>query len=121
MRQAFAVPGRLPGLNEYTSACRTNAHAGAKMKRAAQDSVLWAIRAARIEPMAGKVDVHVTWVEKNMRRDKDNIRHGIKYILDGLVEAGIIKDDSWTYIGELSDSYLVNKREPRVIVELEEA
>lgn len=121
MRQEFAIPGRLPGLNEYTGMCRSGSRAGGRMKREAQDIVCWAIRAAGVKPVAGRVDVHVTWVEPNMRRDKDNIRAGIKFILDALVETGVIPNDNWTYIGELTDAFRVNRSEPKVVVELEEA
>ena len=34
---SFSIAGSLPGLNEYTAACRTNPHAGAKLKHGAQD------------------------------------------------------------------------------------
>ncbi len=121
MRQEFVIPGRLPGLNEYTGACRSGARAGGSFKRRHQDAVCWAIRAAGLRPVAGKVNVSITWVEPNMRRDKDNIRFGAKFILDALVEMGIVPNDSWTYIGELSDRYYVNKSDPKIIVELEEA
>ena len=33
---SFSIAGSLPGLNEYTAACRTNPHAGAKLKHGAQ-------------------------------------------------------------------------------------
>lgn len=121
MKQSFEIPGRLPGLNEYTAACRGNARAGGRMKREAQDAVMWAIKAAKIKPMAGKVNVTCIWVEKNMRRDKDNIRFGVKFVLDALVETGIIPNDNWTYIGDLVDRYWVHRENPRIIVVLEEA
>ena len=92
MRQEFEVPGRLAGCNDYVGMCRANARAGAKVKR-----------------------------EPDMRRDKDNIRFAAKFILDALVEAGVIDNDNWACVGSLSDDYLVNKANPRVIVELEEA
>lgn len=121
MRQVFEVLGRLAGLNEYTNACRTNRYAGAKLKRENQDRVAWAVRAARLRPFEGPVEVHITFVEPSMRRDPDNIRHGAKYILDALVETGVIKDDSQRYVKGIADRYLVNPSNPRVIVELEEA
>lgn len=43
-------------------------------------------------------------------------------MLDALVECGVIPDDNWKCIaGNLPDQYKVNKANPRVIVELEEA
>lgn len=120
MIQSFEIPGRLPGKNEYTNACRKNRYAGAKMKRDAQNLVGWAIRKANLKPMSGLVDVHFNWIEPNKRRDKDNIRGADKFILDALVELAIIKDDGWRYVNDFSDSYDVDKENPRIVVTLEE-
>lgn len=121
MRQRFEVPGKLPSLNDYVGACRANPYKGAKAKKDAQEAVAWAIRAARLKPMRPPVTVSFTWVEPDMRRDKDNISSAKKYVLDALVETGVIPDDNWKCIaGNLPDSYKVNKANPRVIVELEE-
>lgn len=120
MKQKFAIPGKLPGLNEYTEKCRTNARSGGRMKRDAQDRVCWAIRMAKLVRMDGKVDVRIHWVEPNMRRDKDNIRFACKFVLDALVEMKIIANDGWKNVGDISDTYSVNAQQPRVIVELEE-
>lgn len=121
MRQEFEVPGRLAGCNDYVRMCRANARAGAKVKRENQDIALWCIRQAGLAPMRGPVDVRFTWIEPDMRRDKDNIRFAAKFVLDALVEAGVLENDNWACVGSLSDDYLVNKANPRVVVELEEA
>lgn len=110
----------MDGLNEYTGACRASAHVGAAMKRRNQDAVAAAIKAAGIKPVSGMVNVHCIWCERNMRRDKDNIRFGVKFVLDALVECGIIPNDSWAYIDKLSDDFYCSKSNPRVIVEIEE-
>lgn len=120
MRQVLTIPGTLPGCNEYIGACRRHRHIGAKVKRTTQDIIGWAIKAAKLKPMAGKVDVRFRWVEPNMRRDKDNIRFAAKFILDALVEYGVLVNDNWTYIGAMSDEFSVSKAQPRVVVELEE-
>ena len=121
MRQVIVIPGKLANLNDYTKACRGNRYGGAEMKRANQEIVQAAIKAARLEPVAGKVDIHTTWIEPNMRRDKDNIRFALKFILDALVAEGILPNDGWKNIGNLSDSFCVNKTNPRIGVTLEEA
>lgn len=120
MRQRFSIPGRLPGLNEHTAANRKNCYAGAKQKRTAQNKVCKAIRKAGLKPMKRQVDVVFHWIEPNMRRDKDNIRHGAKYILDALVECGILTNDDWKHIRDLSDHYWHNAKHPRILVELNE-
>lgn len=120
MRQEFEVPGRLDGLNEYTRANRANRYKGADMKRANQEKVNWCIKASGIEPFKSTVRISVTWIEPNMKRDPDNVRFGIKFILDALVEMGIIPDDTQKYVRGISDKFLVNRQDPRIIVEIEE-
>lgn len=120
MIHCFEIPGRLPGTNDYTKANRTNRYVGAKMKRETQEVIEWAIKAARLSPITKQVDVHITFVEPNMKRDKDNIQGGTKFILDALVKMGILKNDGWNEIGDIAYHYIVNKSNPRVVVELEE-
>lgn len=124
MRQVLTIPGRLPGLNEYTDACRSNAYAGGKMKRQYQNLVCQVIRLSRLKPVSGRVDITYEWYEKPPKRgrmrDKDNIRFAAKFINDALVEVGIIKDDDWKNIGELSDRYFRASKDPRIVVIIEE-
>ena len=121
MRQTFEIPGRLDGLNEYTDANRTNRYAGSKMKRANQNMVVLAVKRAKIVPCFEPVRLSITWIEPNMRRDPDNIRFAAKFILDALVETGTIPNDTQRYVRGISDRFLVNPSDPRIIVELEEA
>lgn len=70
---------------------------------------------------AGLVRMKYTWYERNKRRDKDNISSfGRKIIQDGLVQAGVLPDDGWEYIDGFSDDFWVDKKNPRVEVEIEE-
>lgn len=121
--QRFEIPERLPGVNEYTKANRANPYKGAKVKKGAEEAIMWAIKASGVRPMRAPVHVHITWVEPNMRRDKDNIIGGQKFVLDALVKAGVLGDDGWKWIGGekdpgLSYGFMVNPANPRVIVEL---
>lgn len=118
MRQTITIPGRLPGMNEYSGACRTNAYKAAKMKRDAQSKVIAAAKGAR--KMKAPVDVNIIFIEPNMRRDKDNIGTGWKFILDGLVQAGVIENDNWKWIRNITPDFKLNRTNPRIIVELEE-
>lgn len=120
MRQSFEVPWKLSGLNEYTRACRANRYKGAAMKRTNQDIAALSIRAARLKPYDGPVRVPITWVEPNMRRDPDNIRFAAKFVLDALVEEGVLPNDTQRYVKGISDRFLVNRNNPRIIVEIEE-
>lgn len=118
VRQTFTVRGRLPGLNEYTKACRQSPHAGNEMKRRAQARVAEAIEAYQVEPMEPRVRIDVTWVEKDRRRDMDNVVFAKKFVWDALVEAGVIGDDGWDWIEGFSDRCIVRRDDPRVVVTL---
>ena len=126
MRQTFEIPGRLDGLNEYTNANRSHWSSGKSMK-SDQEVVVWAIKKARLKPMAGTVAVTITWVEglkpgaKQFRpRDRDNISFAKKFIMDALVEQGVLKDDSWNRVVSYTDLFRINRENPRIIVEIEE-
>lgn len=120
MNQIFTIPGRLPGMNEITKANRGNRYQGAKLKKDAQETIGWAIKEAHLTPVKRPFYLHCTWIEPNMRRDKDNVRAGVKFILDALQEMGVIENDGWREVVGFTDTYRVNKDDPRVIVEIEE-
>lgn len=84
----LVIPGTLPGLNEYIAAERTNRYKAAAMKREAEGLVLWAAKQClRGWKTRGPVRMEYTWVERNRRRDKDNISaYGRKIIQDALVK-----------------------------------
>jgi Holliday junction resolvase RusA-like endonuclease len=113
----LTIPGRLPGLNEITDAARGNRYASAKMKKEYTELVAWCAKAARL-PRMEKIDLAITWYEPNKRRDKDNIMAGQKFILDGLVQAGVIANDGWKQIGDITHRFRVDKANPRIEVEL---
>lgn len=121
MKQRFEIPGRLAGLNEYTKANRSSYILGNKMKQKNQEAVMWAIKAAGLRRITRPVYIHITWIEPNIRRDIDNIRFAAKFILDALVKLDILTDDSQRHVLGISDRFMVNKENPRIIVEIEEA
>lgn len=114
--QKFVIPGRLMNLNEYQNHCRANRYGGNSWKQKEQEKVELAIERHGLSPMIEPVDIKFLWVEPNMRRDKDNIRFAAKFILDALVSKGIIKNDGWRNIGNLSDTFRVNANNPRIEV-----
>ncbi|MDU2821477.1 MAG: RusA family crossover junction endodeoxyribonuclease [Eggerthella lenta] len=126
MRQEFEVPGRLDGMNEYTAACRSHAQMGGRVKRRNQEAVCRAIKAAGLKPMRTPVNVRITWYEKPKRpgsrmRDRDNIQFAVKFVLDALVEMGVIPDDGFDDVGDVKHECYRASENPRIIIELEEA
>ena len=56
----------------------------------------------------------------NMNRAPDNLRGvATKYCLDGLVKAGITPDDSPKYIHSLEDAFILDRDNPRIVIDLE--
>lgn len=107
-------------MNEIIGQNRKNRYLGSKQKKEFTRLCADCTRAFKLKRINSKVDVSITWVEKNRRRDKDNISAGQKFIFDGLIEAGVLKNDGWKEIGEVSHSFRVDKKNPRIIVRLRE-
>lgn len=117
----FEIPGSLRNLNDFIYANRRNKFEGHTMKRLEQDRVCAAIREQLPGVRINKpVFIRYLWVEKDRRRDLDNITgFGHKVIQDALVECGVIQDDGWAYVTGFSDAFRVSKEEPKIIVGLE--
>lgn len=111
------MPIKLPSLNEYVNACRSNPYVGAKMKKDSEELIGWFIK--KIAPFRNPVEVSFTWIEPNRRRDVDNVAFGKKFILDALVKNGVLKDDSQRYVRALSDSFQIGK-DYMIILEIKE-
>jgi Holliday junction resolvase RusA-like endonuclease len=111
-------PGRLPGLNEIIAAAKRSPYEYAKMKDRYTSEIGWL---AKKLPRYSRVNIIITWYEPNRRRDPDNISGGgTKLILDGLVVAGTIKDDSQRYINSIEHRFEVDRDNPRVEIEIQE-
>jgi len=116
----LVIPGILPGLNEYIEAERTHRQKGAAMKRKAQRIVeLCAKTQLRKFHPTGPVWMKYIWYEPNKRRDKDNISSfGRKVIQDALVKVGVLENDGWAYVDGFSDRFKVDKKNPRIEIEI---
>lgn len=121
MTYKFIIEGRLNALNEYTKACRSSWQAGYSMKHKNEKKCINAIQKCFNDlEIHQKVNIHYLWIEKNRRRDKDNVSSfGRKCIQDALVKTGVLLNDGWKNIGDFTDSFAVDKDNPRIEVTLE--
>lgn len=120
MKYKFEINKRLIGLNEYTNTNRYNKYAGAKQKKEEQDYIKVCIKEQLGNIKLDKPVIgHFTWVEGNKRRDLDNICFAKKFILDSLVELGILKDDNRKMVCGFVDKFEYADKS-KVIIELEE-
>ena len=117
----LTIGGSLVGLNEYTKANRTNLHVGANMKKKTETMITSFIQQQlRGTKIIDRCTIRFVWVEKDRRRDLDNIAFAKKFILDALVKNGILKGDGWSCVTGFSDSFRVDKERPRIEVYIEE-
>ena len=118
--QTLIIPGRFPALNEVLAAARTHWSVYHKEKRRYTEKVALLARAARLKPVQHPVVICFRWVEKDKKRDKDNLRAACKFVLDGLAEAGILPTDGWRWIAGFEDRFEVDKKNPRIEVTIRE-
>lgn len=113
----FTIQGELPTLNEIIAVSKKHHMQYANMKK--DFTALVQISAGNL-PKIEKANFEITWYCKDKRKDKDNIISGQKFIFDGLVKAGVIRNDGWAEIGHISHKFEVDKYRPRVEVEITE-
>jgi hypothetical protein len=69
-------------------------------------------------PLSGKVKITVTVFYKNRPHDASNIP--LKLYEDGIVQAGLLVDDNPAFVGEAVTRSRVDKKRPRVEIEIED-
>lgn len=115
------IPVKVPTLNEFLSAShiqRGSWNAGNKIKQDCQKELYYYL--CKLPVFTKPLILHFTWIEKNKRRDLDNISAvGKKFILDTLQLCGKIKNDNLNYIVGFTDKVIFDK-ECGVIIEFEE-
>lgn len=119
-RQVLVIPGRFPALNEILESSKTHWSVYREEKETYTTLVKVAAQQAGLCPVSRPVKVTFFWVEKNKKRDKDNLRAGAKFVLDGLVEAGVLPGDGWRWVQAFEDLFGVDAENPRVEVTIEE-
>lgn len=113
------IDGTLATLNDHDEANRRNKFAGAKLKKEMTDYVAWQVKGA--PAITQPCIITFNWYYSG-KHDLDNIRFAAKYILDGMVKAGILPDDSQKWVLGFGGDYFtkVSKGQEKVLVEIEE-
>lgn len=113
--------GRLPAMNEIIGANRRNFYLGNKLKqKTQQDIAAQLLLQKRGVEFQEKVNMRIWFYEPNQRRDEDNVKSGLKFLLDALQAIKILKNDSPKYLHIESDEVFVDRENPRIEIELEE-
>jgi Holliday junction resolvase RusA-like endonuclease len=122
MQVKFTLPVTLPGLNQYQYACRSHFSKGAEMKKVNIMIVsAYLAQQCRNVHLTKKVRIDYIWYEPNMKRDFDNISSfGRKVIQDALVDNKIIDNDGWKNVVGFSDTFYLDRDNPRIEVTITE-
>jgi len=107
--QSIVIDIRFPSLNDYTKANRGNKYGGNKIKQEFTDAVQWACKEQKVKPVVNPCKIFFKWYDDG-RRDPDNIAFAKKFILDGMVKAGVLKNDTWRYIRGFTDDFVKCKK-----------
>lgn len=115
----IVIPGELPDLNQIIAESKDHWGNYSSLKKANTQLVAFCTKQATKRKYK-KIDLEITWYCKDKRKDKDNIMAGTKFILDGLVQAGVIQNDGWANVGDIRHKFDVDKQEPRIEVKITE-
>ncbi|RLA40221.1 MAG: hypothetical protein DRR06_17780 [Gammaproteobacteria bacterium] len=99
------IQGALPTLNQYINAERSSKFFAASMKKNATRSVALQLK-TQVKEIIGICHYTFIWHCKDRRIDPDNICYAKKFILDGMVSAGIISNDGWANVAGFIDIFV---------------
>ena len=97
------IPLKLPSLNDYVLACRSNKFLAAKMKKDTEYEIGAYLQ--DIPHITKPVLINFHWIEGSKRRDIDNVAFAKKFILDALVKYGKLENDDNRYVAGFMDSF----------------
>lgn len=121
MKYTIEIPFRLPSFNDYNNISRRNKWEASNFKKSVESDLVWCIKKSKVPKILLPVKINFLWIEKNKKRDLDNIFSAKKFILDALQKAGVLINDSQKYVVALSDELIVDKSKgDKVIVEIME-
>lgn len=116
----FVIDGQLSNLNDYIRALNISKFKGAELKRNQERLISIAIKnQLNGVKIINPVRVKFNWIEPNAKRDIDNIAFAKKFILDALANCGTIQNDTQKHVVGFTDSFWIDKNNPRIEVTLE--
>ena len=117
--QKIIIQGELCDLNTYINTTRANKFASAKIKKEQTNYVWGCCKEQGAKPIKDyPIMISFKWFVKNKRKDPDNVCFQKKWIMDGLVLAGVIENDTMEFIEGFQDSFEVDKENPRIEITL---
>lgn len=101
----FTVHAKLPSLNDVIRKNRENMFCGNTYKKETEKIISRYIQLAlttgELKPVSEPCTIRIDWYEKTKRRDVDNIQSSQKFILDALVNNGVLPDDNRKHVVQI--------------------
>lgn len=116
--QEFTIPNRLASYGELMATCVINSAALRARERHNIKLCRWAIDKAALEPVKGRVAVHVHWVEPSSSRRFAQVQAAAVFIEEALVASGIVANPI-SQIECIYSTFAMNAENPRVVVTIE--
>ena len=102
------IKGEFTTLNPYNKANRGNKYGGAQvMKDNKAVAYYQMLNQPKIETPC---KIKFTWHVKNAKTDPDNVGFCKKYILDAMVQANVIPDDTFKHIKGFIDEFVISNQ-----------
>jgi len=112
----ITIEGELCDLNTYVEAERSHRNKAANIKREETERVAWEVMGKGHQTQY-PVHITYTWYSKDSRKDVDNVAFAVKFIHDGLVEAGVLDGDGRKHISGFSHAgFFIDREHPRVVL-----
>lgn len=123
MEYRIIIDGKFPSLNQFIDANRSGKgrwNKGNSMKQADQKVLSgYILTQLRKVHIAKPVSFKYSFYEPNALRDKDNISgYFHKIFQDALVRCGVLQNDNWKCIVGFSDDFYIDKKYPRIEIEI---
>jgi hypothetical protein len=88
---------------------RGNKFAAAAQKKKYTSLVAEEIQVQTDRPKFDAISLDITWIETKKKRDPDGVfGGGLKYLMDGIVAAGIIDDDDRDHVASITNRIVVS-------------
>ena len=115
--QTLILEGQLPAINEIIANSKTHWANYSRVKRGNTNLIALQCKTQRLKTFEHPVGIVFNHYRPNKRKDPDNVAGGaMKVILDGLVKAGILKDDTMDFVKCLHHTFNIDKVNPRIEV-----
>ena len=116
MSYTYTIDSKLPTLNEYVLAERTNKFIAANIKKKSTEACMWYCKHLKGKlDLSVKYDIHFEWHMQNRKLDPDNVCYAKKPILDGLVKAGALDTDGAKRIHGFRDTFIYDGKNFTVV------